>query len=59
MIEVSPGKFKSQEIDWKKEIIQVEDGGPCFWNIKINMDTKKSEIQINGVAKINKNQLII
>lgn len=36
---------------WRKEIISVEDGGSCYWNLRINL-TKKIvyEINVNGLA---------
>jgi hypothetical protein len=37
--------------DWKKEIIIVKDGGDCFFNLKINLTTKKYyDFMINGEA---------
>ena len=37
--------------NWKKEIIMVDDGGNCFFNIKINLTKKTySELSINGYA---------
>ena len=37
--------------DWKNKIITVEDGGNCYYNIKINLNTKKYyELEINGNA---------
>lgn len=37
--------------DWRKEILIVDDGGNCYFNIKINLTTKKySDLQINGNA---------
>lgn len=37
--------------DWKEEIVSVEDGGKCFFNIKVNL-TKKMwyELRVNGEA---------
>jgi hypothetical protein len=36
---------------WKKEIVQVMDGGNCFFNLKINL-TKKSyyDLSVNGMG---------
>ena len=37
--------------NWKTEIVQVEDGGNCYYNIKINLETKEHyELGINGNA---------
>ena len=37
--------------NWKTEIVLVEDGGNCYYNIKINLKTKEhSELGINGNA---------
>jgi len=36
---------------WKTDIIVVEDGGNCFFNIKINLTTKMYyDLFVNGVA---------
>jgi hypothetical protein len=36
---------------WKKEIVTVFDGGQCFFNLKINLTTKKYyDFNVNGVA---------
>ena len=36
---------------WKKEIVQVMDGGKCFFNFKINLTTKKYfDLRVNGEA---------
>jgi hypothetical protein len=38
-------------MDWKKEIIIVKDGGDCFFNLKINLTTRKYyDLMINGEA---------
>ncbi len=35
--------------DWRKEIIQVDDGGRCFFNLRINLMTKKGfDLRVNG-----------
>ena len=37
--------------DWKKGIIMVDDGGNCYFNLKINLTKKTfSQIMINGYA---------
>ncbi len=39
------------DIDWRKEIIIVQDGGNCYFNMKINLTTKKcSPIYVNSEA---------
>jgi hypothetical protein len=36
---------------WKTEILIVDDGGPCYFNFKINLTTKKIyEFVVNGFA---------
>lgn len=36
---------------WKTEILVVDDGGPCYFNFKINMQTKKIyNFVVNGFA---------
>jgi hypothetical protein len=38
-------------VDWKNKLIQVEDGGNCFFNLKINLNTKRYfDIFVNGYA---------
>lgn len=37
--------------DWKKEIVMVNDGGSCFFNVIINLTAKKyGNLFINGYA---------
>lgn len=37
--------------DWKKNILIVDDGGNCFFNLKINLVTGKCyEFRVNGLA---------
>jgi hypothetical protein len=33
--------------NWRTELVQVEDGGNCFFNFKINLSTKVHELAIN------------
>jgi hypothetical protein len=41
----------SWDRNWRKEIIGVEDGGNCFFNLKINLTLKKYyELMVNGHA---------
>jgi hypothetical protein len=40
-----------KEKTWKKEIILVDDGGNCFFNVKINVTKGKYyELNVNGSA---------
>lgn len=42
-------KFKDDFKNWKTEIIGVDDGGNCFFNIKINVDKNEYyDLNING-----------
>lgn len=35
--------------DWKNKMVDISDGGECYWNIKINITTTKYyELRING-----------
>ena len=37
--------------NWKNELYEVEDGGNCYYNLKINLVTKKYyDLSINGYA---------
>ncbi|SDD00270.1 hypothetical protein [Williamwhitmania taraxaci] len=37
--------------DWRKDLILVEDGGNCFFNLKINLTTGQYyELMVNGDA---------
>lgn len=41
--------FCGDRDNWKKEILNVEDGGPCYFNFKINLTTKRFyELRVNG-----------
>jgi len=36
---------------WRKEIVEVKDGGNCFFNLKINLKKRTfSDLRVNGVA---------
>ena len=36
---------------WRTQIVWVEDGGPCFFNFKLNLTTKEVyEFVVNGFA---------
>ncbi|WP_040252081.1 hypothetical protein [Psychroserpens mesophilus] len=37
--------------DWKNQLFEVEDGGNCYYNVKINLNRKEYyELGINGSA---------
>ncbi len=37
------------EMDWKNYYVQVDDGGFCYWRIKINIDKMSYEsVMVNG-----------
>jgi hypothetical protein len=37
-------------VDWKNEIILVNDGGYCFWNVMINLNSLTySDLYVNGI----------
>lgn len=37
--------------DWKQQIVKVQDGGKCFFNVKINLMTKECYgLRVNGEA---------
>lgn len=41
----------SNNLEWRKEVIVVEDGGNCYFNLKINLSTKAVyELFVNGYA---------
>ena len=41
----------AQEKHWKTKIILVEDGGNCYFNLKINLTTKDCfEVSVNGYS---------
>lgn len=33
--------------DWETELVQVEDGGNCYYNFKVNLVTKEYLLEIN------------
>ena len=36
---------------WRTQILMVHDGGPCYFNIRINLTTKKVyDLMVNGFA---------
>ena len=36
---------------WRKAIVEVDDGGSCFFNLKINLTTKEYyDLAVNGMA---------
>jgi hypothetical protein len=39
------------DTNWRKELILVDDGGNCYFNLKINLTTKKYyDFSVNGMA---------
>lgn len=43
--------FCSSHGDWRKGIIMVDDGGSCFFNLKINLSKSIAyELTVNGYA---------
>jgi hypothetical protein len=41
----------SWDSDWKTDLIMVDDGGNCFFQLKINISQKKYyDLMVNGVA---------
>jgi hypothetical protein len=43
--------FCEADQNWRNEIVIVEDGGNCFFNLKINLTNKTySRISVNGYA---------
>jgi len=41
----------SMDVDWHKQMMVVDDGGKCFFNLKINLKTKKYfDFMVNGSA---------
>jgi hypothetical protein len=49
--EVWINSFCTDFEDWREQIVQVDDGGKCFFNLHVNL-TKKSfdRLSVNGVA---------
>ena len=44
------GSYELKEAEWKTDFIDVNDGGPCYWRITINVDKMEySELMVNGV----------
>jgi hypothetical protein len=38
-------------LDWQHHLIEVDDGGPCFWRIWINVTKREYfNFMVNGVA---------
>jgi hypothetical protein len=43
--------FDTENWNWKIEIVDVDDGGNCYWNVKVNLTTGEYyELSINGYA---------
>jgi len=52
-IEDSEGNVTHKRRDWQHNIIEVMDGGDCFWQVWINYSRKNYKyLTINGLAKI-------
>ena len=47
--EMASGEFEMKPFTWKEKILDVDDGGDCYWHIMINMDSKKYELSVNGI----------
>lgn len=47
----SSGTWRMVPFDWKTKILEVMDGGPCFWHMQINL-TKRNyfDFVLNGMA---------
>ncbi|TGD59894.1 hypothetical protein [Flavobacterium humi] len=42
---------KPKVFDWKHEMVLTDDGGYCYWYIKVNLDTNTYyELMINGFS---------
>jgi hypothetical protein len=47
----SAGNWRLTPHDWKRKFLRVDDGGPCFWQMKISLTKKKYfNYKINGHA---------
>lgn len=45
------GILRTQRFDWQHQLLIVNDGGSCYWNICINISKRKyCNFFINGVA---------
>ncbi|HEV7783473.1 MAG TPA: hypothetical protein VGO58_19500 [Chitinophagaceae bacterium] len=45
------GNANSYFKNWRTELVMVDDGGSCFFNVKINLTTRKSyDLMVNGVG---------
>lgn len=37
--------------NWRKELVMVDDGGSCFFSVKINLSAKKTyDLMVNGIG---------
>ncbi|WP_375562126.1 hypothetical protein ACE193_06135 [Bernardetia sp. OM2101] len=42
---------RNTESNWRQEIVQVKDGGSCYFNLKINLSKKQHyNFRVNGEA---------
>ncbi len=45
------GFCNTQDSRWKEEILLVNDGGNCYFNLKLNLSTKECfQVAVNGYA---------
>jgi hypothetical protein len=43
-------KFYSPPFHWKEEIVEVHDGGGCFFNVTVNLTTREYfNLSVNGI----------
>jgi hypothetical protein len=43
--------FPSRESDWKRQFVEVSDGGSAFWRVVYDVDRKTfEELSVNGVG---------
>lgn len=39
------------DFDWRNNIVLVDDGGDCYWGIKVDLDTQTYfDFMVNGIA---------
>lgn len=42
-------KNRIVEIDWKNDMVDIADGGSCYWNVKVNIEKSKYyDLTVNG-----------
>ena len=47
--ELPSGEFEQIPFDWKNRILEVDDGGDCFWRFWINKETKEYHLFVNEI----------